>query len=206
MGLYAAALVAVTVTTDDGELQPGDRRRRDDDDVEAFVDAWERSRQATFLRLGTFERRSEVTEAVISSEDQLAQRPPRRLHRQLGGVDGRDDRRTIVCPATVDMAEPPRCDFGEPAGPTYDEDVATEVAALRTLLEGPLPCTRSKGLGDGCFELAQLRAGAAGAVRGRGTLLLRRRDRRPNQQPGSLCRRDRGGPGRDDPHGTVATG
>ena len=156
VGLYAAALLAVTITTSDGDLQPGDRER-DAAAAEAFIDAWERARDATFLRLGTFERRSEVTNAVISSEDVLAQRPPRRLHRQLGGVDGRDDRRTIVCPATVD-GESPRCDFGEAAGPTYDEDVATEVAALHTLVEPPSPVYAVEAAGDGCFELAQLRA------------------------------------------------
>jgi hypothetical protein len=157
VGLYAAALVAVTITTSDGDLRPGDRQA-DDDATEAFVDAWERSLQATFLRLGTFERRSEVTGAAISSEDVLAQRPPRRLHRQLGGVDGRDDRRSIVCPAPVDGDESPRCVLGEPAGATYDEDVATEVAALRTLIEGPGPVYAVEDAGDGCFELAQLRA------------------------------------------------
>ena len=144
VGLYAAAIVAVTVTTRDGELRPGDRPS-DGDAAEAFVDAWERSRQATFVRSGTFERRSETTGAVITSEDVLAQRPPRRLHRQLGGVDGRDDRRTIVCPAPpAGSTDAPACTFGDPAGPTYDEDVATEVAALRTLVEGPLPRVRRR--------------------------------------------------------------
>ena len=80
------------------------------------------------MRSGTFERRSEVTDAAISSEDLLAQRPPQRLHRQLGGVDGRDDRRTIVCPAGPGGDDDAAVRVRRPAGPTYDEDVASEVA------------------------------------------------------------------------------
>lgn len=158
VALYAAALVAVASTTRDGTLRPGDRMA-DGDATEAFIDAWERSRLATFVRSGTFERRSEETGAVISSEDVLAQRPPRRLHRQLGGVDGRDDRRAIACPAApADGDGAPACVFGDPSGPTYDEDVATEVAALRTQVAGPSPVYAVEDIGDGCFALAQLRS------------------------------------------------
>jgi hypothetical protein len=157
VGLYAAALLLATLTTDDADLDTG-ARGRDEEAAAAFVVAWKRARQATFVRTGTFERRSEVTDAVISSEDVLAQRPPRRLHRQLGGVEGRDDRRAIVCPATVPGGERPPCELSPPTGPTYDEDVATEVAALRTLVEGAAPVYAVEDVGDGCFALAQQRA------------------------------------------------
>jgi hypothetical protein len=158
VGLYAAALTAVAATTRDGPLRPGDRPSGDDA-VEAFIDAWERSREATFVRSGTFERRSEDTGAVITSPDVLAQQPPRRLHRQLGGVDGRDDRREIVCPAPPDVGgDPPPCTFGDPAGPTYAEDVAAEIAALRTQVAGRTRAYAVEQVGDGCFALAQLRS------------------------------------------------
>ena len=157
VGLFAAAIVVALVTTPDGGVQPGDREG-DDEAASDFIDAWERSWGATFLRTGTFERRSEVTDAAITSEDLLAQRPPQRLHRQLGGVDGRDDRRIIVCPAQPgDDGDPADCVFGEPAGATYDEDVADEVAALRTLVEGATPVYAVERAGDGCFALEQLR-------------------------------------------------
>ena len=156
VALYAASLVAVTAATDDGTLRPGDRSD-DRDAVEDFVAAWERSRQATFVRSGTYERRSEQTGATITSEDVLAQRPPQRLHRQLGGVNGRDDRQAIVCPAEPD-GESAECTLGRPAGPTYDEDVASEVAALRTLVEGASPVYAVERVDDACFALAQLRA------------------------------------------------
>jgi hypothetical protein len=156
VGVYAASLIAVTVTTSDGELRPGDREQGDDA-TEAFVEAWERSLKATFVRSGTFERRSETTGAVISSEDVLAQRPPQRLHRQLGGVDGRDDRRMILCPAPPDGEDAPECTLGEPAGPTYDEEVATTITNLRALVEGESPVYAVERATDDCFELAQLR-------------------------------------------------
>ncbi len=156
---YAAALVAVTVTTPEGDLRPGDRAG-EVDAVEELVAAWERSLRATFVRTGTFERRSESTGAVISSEDVLVQRPPRRLHRQLGGVDGRDDRRAILCPSLPAGAErdEPECSSTGPTLPSYEDDVQAEVAALRTLFEGAAPVYAVERAGDGCFELAQLRA------------------------------------------------
>lgn len=126
----------------------------------AFIDAWERSRQATFVTRGTYERRSEASGAVIASEDVVAQRPPERIHRQLGGVDGRVDDRLVVCPAPPageeDEAQP--CRLGEPGGPTYDESVAREVAGLRSILLGPAPLyTVAAGDDPGCYELDQAR-------------------------------------------------
>ena len=154
--VYAAALVVATVSTPDHDVARNDVER-DDDAVEAFVGAWERSLRATFVRSGTFERRSEVTGAAITSEDVLAQRPPRRLHRQLGGVNGRDDRRLILCPAGPEGEEAPPCSTGDAAGPTYEEDVVTTVENLRGYVEGPNPVYAVERVGDGCFELTQLR-------------------------------------------------
>jgi hypothetical protein len=157
VGCYAAALVTATVTTEDGELRPGDRP---DDGAAAadFVEAWERSRTATFVRTGTFERRSDITGSAISSEDVLAQRPPQRLHRQLGGIDGRDDRRLLTCPSAPEGEPRGECTLAPPAGPTYAEDVATEVAALGTLVAGETPVYAvGRTPVDGCFDLVQLR-------------------------------------------------
>jgi hypothetical protein len=157
VGCYAAALVVAAVTTDDAALHPGDRV---DDGVvaEGFIDAWERSRTATFVRTGTFERRSDVTGSAISSEDVLVQRPPQRLHRQLGGVEGRDDRRLLVCPSAPTASTPKGCTLGEPSGPSYAEDVDNEVAALRTLLTGEAPLYAvGPGSEAGCYDLVQRR-------------------------------------------------
>ncbi len=120
-----------------------------------FVAAWQRSREATFVASGTYERHSEVTGATITSEDVLAQRPPRRLHRQLGGVEGRDDDRQLVCPAPPagegGTREP--CQVGPHGGPTYAESVAREVEALRSLVEHRAAIYAVTEPGAGCFHL-----------------------------------------------------
>jgi hypothetical protein len=154
---FAAALVVATLTTDHADQRPGDRP---DDGTAAtsFIAAWERARTATFVRTGTFERRSDVTGSVISSEDVLAQRPPQRLHRQLGGIDGRDDRRALSCPSAPDRSRPSGCTLGEPTGPSYEEDVAREVAALETLVAGRAPVYAvGRAPEAGCYELVQRR-------------------------------------------------
>jgi hypothetical protein len=157
VGCFAAALVIATVTTEDTPLRPG-ARPDDGAAAEELFAAWERSRTATFVRTGTFERRSDVTGSSITSEDIVAQRPPQRLHRQLGGIEGRDDRRTLSCPSPPEGSPPEPCTLGDPSGPTYDEDVEREVAALRTLVAGDAPVYAvGRGEDEGCFELVQQR-------------------------------------------------
>ncbi|HET6966980.1 MAG TPA: hypothetical protein VFI44_01830 [Ornithinibacter sp.] len=156
VGLFAAALVVAVVTTEDSELRPGSRGV-DRSAAEGFIDAWERSRQATFVRFGTFERTSDATGATISSEDVLAQRPPRRLHRQLGGAEGRDDRRRISCPAAPTGGDELECTVGPDIGSSYEEDVAEEIAGLHSLLDGDQPVYAVVRAGDGCYDLAQQR-------------------------------------------------
>lgn len=132
----------------------------DDGASERFVVAWERSREATYFAAGTYERRSEVTGATLSSEDVVAQRPPRRLHRQLGGVEGRDDDRLIVCPAppSAEADQPAPCQLGPPRGATYAESVQREVDGVRSLTEADQPLYSVAERRPGCFDLALRRA------------------------------------------------
>jgi hypothetical protein len=156
VGLYAALLVVVAV----GAVQREDldRSQAAIDPVGAFIEAWERSRTGTFVATGTFERRSEVTGAVISSQDVVAQRPPARLHRQLGGIDGRVDDRLLVCPAPPPGgSQAPPCQLGAPRGSTYDEAVAAEVEGLRDILGAPEALYGVERDDDGCFALVQRR-------------------------------------------------
>jgi hypothetical protein len=154
---YAALLLIVSVDAVGRE----DLARASDPDAAAqrFALAWERSRTATFVAEGTYERRSDVTGARLASEDVLAQRPPDRLHRQLGGVEGRRDDRLLLCPAAPagDDAVPP-CRLA-PAGPrSYDEEVAREVAGVRSLTMGAGRLYAVTETEEGCFALELERA------------------------------------------------
>ncbi|MGK2948445.1 MAG: hypothetical protein ACSLFP_07715 [Acidimicrobiales bacterium] len=152
---YAALIAAVTVAAlGHRDL---DRSAVPEQPVAAFIAAWERSRTATFVAVGTFERRSEATGAVLASEDVVAQRPPERLHRQLGGIDGRVDDRLLVCPVGPPDSEPEPCRLGEPGGGTYAEDVDEELAGLRSLLQGDEPLYSVEVVEEGCFALTQQR-------------------------------------------------
>lgn len=154
---YAVLLVVAGV---DGAHQQGrvERHAASTRAADRFVAAWERSRTATFLTVGTFERSSPITGARIASQDIVAQRPPRRLHRQLGGVEGRDDDRLVVCPAApqgTDGSAP--CHLGEAAGTTYAESVMVEVDALGTMVSGSDPLYAVDEVEAGCFTLKQTR-------------------------------------------------
>lgn len=124
-----------------------------------FIDAWVRSREATFVAVGTYERHSGVSGATLSSEDVVAQRPPRRLHRQLGGVEGQDDGRLIVCPAPPAGAEEDAapCQLGATGGESYADSVRRERAGLRSILLGDAPLYSVDEPRAGCFDLVQRR-------------------------------------------------
>lgn len=145
---WAAALTIVVVTTPHRQPPTPDGRA-----AEALVQAWERSRQATVVRSGTFERRRPATGAAITSEDVLAQRPPARLHRQLGSVEVRDDAVRTTCAAAIGGQSPPPCRTSESAR-GYQADVAAEVASLRALVTGEA-ALYSVTREEGCFDLRQ---------------------------------------------------
>lgn len=155
---YAALLLGVgmaAVQSNDGP-SGGAGPASSEEAAGRFVKAWERSRTATFVTTGTYERRSDVTGASVASEDVVVQRPPRRLHRQLGGVEGRDDDRLLVCPAPpagADEEDRQPCRLGAPGGRTYAEQVADEIAGLRSLTAGPDPLYGVTDGAEGCFDL-----------------------------------------------------
>lgn len=153
---YAALAAHAAVTTPHGRsTDPGSTELVDP--AGELVAAWERSREATFVTEGTYERHSEVTGATIASEDYVAQRPPRRVHRQLGGVDGRDDDRLLVCPAAPEGEDEAPCRLGAPGGRTYAQSVEREVAGLRSLVSGASRLYSVTAGGPGCFDLELLR-------------------------------------------------
>lgn len=152
VGAYAALLLLTLIATPSSDRADGAGPGRA---AERFIDAWARSRSATFVTIGTFERRSEVTGSAIASEDVVAQRPPRRLHRQLGGVEGRDDDRLLVCPAPPTGSDEERepCRFGARGRPTYAESVEREVEGVRSIVGGDDPLYDVTIDDEGCFRL-----------------------------------------------------
>lgn len=160
MAAYAVLLLAVTVAevgrTDHGRAPAA----TGDSPAEDLAAAWERSRTAAFVATRTYERSSAVTGASLASEDVLAQRPPDRLHRRLGGTEGRHDDRLLLCPAPPagdDDVQP--CRLGPSGGETYEEDLARQVAGIRSLTEGPDPLySVERGSTAGCFDLDLQRA------------------------------------------------
>ena len=126
---YVALLVAAAVPelADDGPV-------RGRAAVDRLLAAWERSRLVTVVVESEFERRSETTDAVLRSQVVLAQRPPRRILRGFGGIEGRVGDRPLVCGAVPSGR--PRCLQG-PRGNEFDALVAREVRLLRGYVEGP---------------------------------------------------------------------
>lgn len=153
--MIAYAAVALWATLDvagPGRTDPAARPARGEEAAERFVAAWERARTGTFVATGTVERRSAATDAVLRSADVVAQRPPQRLHRAFGGIDGRDDDRVLLCPSPPEGEPAPPCQLGPPGGVTYEESVRAEVEALRSLVLGPDRVYDVVADG-GCFDL-----------------------------------------------------
>ena len=116
--------------------------------AEAFVDAWERSRTATYLS-GSWLRRELSTAATMELPVVVAQRPPDRVVSTGGSVQSDVDGDNTVCDEQIDGLV--QC---SPGGSTadYDAQVASEVETLRSYFEGETPVYRVARSGS-CFDL-----------------------------------------------------
>ena len=158
-GMVSGLVVGVAVAVGLVAFGPLDiPRTRDLTDARSeFLQAWERSRNATVVVRADFERRRPNGEK-LTSPTELVQRPPDRLVRQFGGVSGEVGGHPIVC--STDAADGYRCFPGTAAAPPYDQTVQRELATLRTYFEPPRADARPlyrtvRGLDAGCFELFQ---------------------------------------------------
>ena len=95
--VVGAAVVATLVATGVLSLP----RREGGDPRAELVAAYERSRTATFVVESDFERRMD-SGAVLRSAQLVAQRPPDRVVRQFGGIDGIVGGRSVLCTTTPD--------------------------------------------------------------------------------------------------------
>lgn len=154
-GVVVAALVVLgAVAAVDLAGREGPPAAPEVDPAAELVEAWERTRTATYHATGTFERRG-ADGAELSVPVEVAQRPPDRVLRQFGGVTGRRGDRPLECPAPAGTAGA-GCRLGAP-GPSFDALVDDEVAAFRRLVAGDHPLYEVAGAGDGCWRMTRTR-------------------------------------------------
>ena len=133
--------------------------RRDPTDAsQPFLDAWKRSREATVLVRSDF-RRQKGDRGVLYSATELVQRPPDRIVRQFGGVDGTVNGHPIQC--STDATGHFRCFTAETTAAPYDAALREEIETLLTYFTPAKPgapplyrVIRAPHEAD-CFELFQ---------------------------------------------------
>ena len=128
---------------------------RDFTDASAdFLAAWERGRTGTFVVDSEF-RRTLADGRTLFSSSQLVQRPPDRIVRQFGGIDGQVDGHPVIC--STDQNDNYSCITGTMSVPPADEALQTELDTFRSYFTTPDPALYQviHAPEDGCFELIQ---------------------------------------------------
>ena len=125
-----------------------------DDPIEDLVTAFARSRTATYHAAGSFER-SAPDGARIGAEVEIVQRPPDRLLRQFGEVQGRRGDRLLLCPAPIGGG-PSACGLTEP-GQSFEQVVDEEVDAFRAIVAGPDPLYEVERQSADCWRMTRTR-------------------------------------------------
>lgn len=146
VGLSALAAVVGEDPEPDAETPPSGS--------EAFLDAWARSRSATFRTVSTFTRVSNTTDAELTDRVIVAQRPPDRLTIDQDGALGLIDGQRVAC---VYRQQRLACEDA-PAGRTLEDETAQQLETLSGYTTGDDPLyavtvlDREPIVGD-CFEL-----------------------------------------------------
>jgi hypothetical protein len=146
-----AALLALAVAAVAAIVLPRPPNPSGPTAVDAFLDAWSRSRQGTYVVASTF-RRELNGGRHIDAKTLVAQRPPDRLTAGLGNAEGTVDGKVVRCGSAPDGR------FGcqsTPGAPDYDQQVASELRDLRTYVTGSPSLYRVTRAGPGCFDLDQ---------------------------------------------------
>jgi hypothetical protein len=145
LGLLAVAAVA-SVVDDEDPPPPADP-------PEAFLDAWARSRAATFRSVNRFTRTSNQTDATITDQVVVTQRPPDILTIDRDGATGLVEDQRLACVFRDDELV---CQDA-PAGRTYEDDVNRQLETLEGYVLGddPLYATTAAVAenDDTCFTL-----------------------------------------------------
>lgn len=159
LGLVAVAVFAVLVVVAIAVVGRAADEPAPADPVAALVDAFERSRSATYRAAGTFERVGDDG-ARLEVPVELVQRRPDRLRRQFGEVSGHRGDRALLCPP-AQVGRTSTCSLGPPIQ-TFDELVAEEVGEFRALVAGGDPLYEVRRPFDGdrpgdCWALTRTR-------------------------------------------------
>ncbi len=125
------------------------RSRRGAAGAASFLAAWQRKLTATYVVDATVTRTIADGSQLVAPL-RMVQRPPDRLTYGYGDATGRTKDATVRCPSTPSGPSP--C-FTSPGAPSYDADVAQELATLHSYLDGDKPLYRVVDFRDGCFRL-----------------------------------------------------
>jgi hypothetical protein len=147
----AAALVLLAAAVVASFLLPATETQRGGDRAaSAFLDAWTRKLEGTYLVESTFTRAAPGA-SPFTSTTRLVQRPPDRLISGLGAVEGRLGGKIVRC--GTDASGAGRCFRSEEDAPPYDQAVADEVDALSRYVLGVRPPYTVVDFLQGCFRL-----------------------------------------------------
>jgi hypothetical protein len=115
---------------------------------EALVRAWERSRTGTYAMEGQFVREKDGV-GVLRSAVFEAQRPPERIRRQTGAIEGVIDGRAVSCSTKPEGRQV--CSAGG-GFVDFQAEVADEVARMASYVSAEVPLYRVARQGE-CFLL-----------------------------------------------------
>ncbi len=113
----------------------------DDDEPEAadipqlFLDAWRRSREATFRSVADFTRHADTTDAELTHQQITVQRPPDRLFIDNDGATGLIDGQRVACTYRRQRL---RCDRAE-AQRTLEDETEQQLETFASYVEGEDP-------------------------------------------------------------------
>jgi hypothetical protein len=127
--LVGVSAVATLVGDDDSD-EP-----EVEDIPQLFLDAWQRSREATFRGVYDFTRHSNSTGAELRHQQIIAQRPPDRLFVDGDGATGLVDGQRLACDFRDERL---RCDRAE-AQRTLEDETARQLETLSGYVEGEDP-------------------------------------------------------------------
>ena len=151
-GIVVGSVIAVVLVAGGALRVPVER---DWSDASAdFLTAWERSRSGTFVVESEF-RRTLADGRTLFSSSQLVQRPPDRILRQFGGIDGQIGGHPVIC--STDLTDNFSCITGSMTVAPFDESLHEQVETFRSYFTTPDPPLYRviRAPEDGCFELIQ---------------------------------------------------